>query len=44
MEINSNGHYQEFKHLRTKMLKSPLLDTSFPKLPPELPQDQRQHS
>ncbi|KAJ8368137.1 hypothetical protein SKAU_G00081650 [Synaphobranchus kaupii] len=44
MEINSNGHYQEFKHLHRKMLKSPLLDTSLAKLPPELPQDRPQHS
>ncbi|XP_061074387.1 zinc finger and BTB domain-containing protein 38 isoform X2 [Conger conger] len=44
MEINSNGHYQEFKYLRTKMIKSPPQDTSLPKLRPELPQDQPQHS
>ncbi|KAJ8362258.1 hypothetical protein AAFF_G00386740 [Aldrovandia affinis] len=44
VEINSNGHYQEFKQLHMKMLRSPPRDTSFPELPQVTPQDQPQHS
>ncbi|XP_036391916.1 zinc finger and BTB domain-containing protein 38 [Megalops cyprinoides] len=42
MEINSNGHYQEFKQHHVKMLSSPHQDTSFPDSPLKVPQNQVQ--